>query len=566
MGIFGRIRNYFDTRRRGRLESDLQVISQKKTQFNPTHFRNLDYLDPEREFTLSVQENLLWFQGKARTLSSFYSTFPDYTTNLNYFWATAPANYRKVHSGMPKNIAVKMATILFGNGFTNEITIYKTNEDGTISDVVDEKASAQATDTLEILKDKVDLMSKIENAATTESWSGHVFFKFTINTELSQYPILEIADLRNAGVEKEQGITTKIIFKNYYNQRDKLYVHKEYHYLNEKEEPVIGNELFEIKQSGEVLVNLGTIAQTKGLLPEFTFTGLKGWIAFEKPNKLPNNDFLDSHYGASDFAGAHSSFDALDETLSEIYAEIRNNKTIRYIPETMLKYSGTGDRVAILDAFITNYVKVAGSLEQNAKNEINITQIDDKHESLYSKWKIGVNTVATNAGVNPIALGITGLESIDASEGSQQERNKTTIDTRKKKLRTWRPFLEELELQLLALNSWMQKNYNLEQKGLNRNEIDFANCSINVNFGDYVVNTQEEKLNTWGSALQLGVVSLDTAIEQIWKDDWDESQIQEEINRKKYENGMTLDNPNNLPELTGFEDEADEIEQLQEDE
>ena len=110
-----------------------------------------------------------------------------------------------------------------------------------------------------------------------------------------------------------------------------------------------------------------------------------------------------------------------------------------------------------------------------------------------------MTTVCNNAGINPIALGVTGLESIDSSEGSQQERNKATLETRGDKLESWKPFTENIELQLLALNSWMQRNYpNLNQEGLNKIDIDFSNCNVNVAFGDYIVSTKQELIDLWG--------------------------------------------------------------------
>lgn len=566
MGIFDKMKNYFDTKRQDRLESDLRVIQQRQTGFNPKYFKNLDYMSPDQEFTLNVQENLTWFIGKPRMIRLFYATYPELTQDLNYFWAKAPANYRKVHSGVPKNISRKMSTILFAGGIANDVTIYKVAEDGTISNEIDQNKSSLAVDNLEILKDKVEFMSKIKGGAVIESYSGHLFAKYSVDVELSNYPILEFVDLRNGEVVKERGITKYIIFKNYFDFNKKKYVHKEIHSLNEQDEPVITNKLYEINQYGEKEKPLASLEQTRELLPEFTFTGLNGWIAFEKPNRLPNNDFLDTPYGASDYAGGYSSFDALDETLSEIYAEIRNNKTLRYVPDVFLKYSEEGD-VAKLDEFITNYVKTTSSLAEGTEHKIDITNIEDKQDSLEKKWRIAMTTVCNNAGINPIALGVTGLESIDSSEGSQQERNKATLETRGDKLESWKPFTENIELQLLALNSWMQRNYpNLNQEGLNKIDIDFSNCNVNVAFGDYIVSTKQELIDLWGSAREKGVATLDTSIKKIWEKEWDESQILEEINLLRFEQGMSLDNPSNLPGLDGqvidpiktLEDEADE--------
>ena len=40
-------------------------------------------------------------------------------------------------------------------------------------------------------------------------------------------------------------------------------------------------------------------------------------------------------------------------------------------------------------------------------------------------------------------------------------------------------------------------------------------------------------------------------LKKIWEKEWDESQILEEINLLRFEQGMSLDNPSNLPGLDG---------------
>lgn len=561
-----RIRGYFDKRRQNRLERDLNVILNKEYSFNPKYFKGMkDLIPPEQEFSLSVQENYVWFTGKPRLIRQFYRTYgPICSQDLNFFWAKAPVDWRKVHSGIPKQLSRKMATILFGGGISTEIEIFKVDENGNITSELDKDAIAKVRENLEIYIQECDFITKLKNGATTESWSGHVFYKFSFDLDLSEYAILEVVDLRNAEVVKERGITTSIIFKNYYTIKDKNYILKETYTTEEKTgDAMIVTELFQITEAGEKKVPLNAFPEFADIEEVFIFNGLKGMLAFEKPNKLPNNDFLESPYGASDYAGAHSSFDALDETLSEIYAELRNNKTIRYVPDMFLTIDGKENSVALYDNFITNYVKVGSSLEETAKNEINITTIPDKQESLFSKWKIGVTTVTNNGGISPLTLGVTGLESISSSDTSQRERNKATLETREDKLASWQPFIENMLLKLLAFNSWLQKEHGVQEK-LNRIDVDFDNCNVLVKFGDYIIEPQSTMINVWGGAKSMGVASTRQALKEIHPD-WSDQKIDEELNLIRFELGMSLDNPMNLPELTGFENEEDELEKLEDE-
>jgi hypothetical protein len=80
---------------------------------------------------------------------------------------------------------------------------------------------------------------------------------------------------------------------------------------------------------------------------------------------------------------------------------------------------------------------IEGSLDQSSKNEPIVQQIQDKTASLIEKFKNALVTAINNAGLSPLALGITGLESISAGESSQRERNRVTLETRKDKINNY---------------------------------------------------------------------------------------------------------------------------------
>src|SRR5690554_169546 len=242
-GWVNRRREKKRTKRLNKLEADLNMLSARKIKYNPKYYKQIDTISPEQEFSLNVIENMVWFIGKSRLIRQFYYTNGFYIGDLNYFWMRASAIYRKVHSGLPGLASNKMATILFAGGITNEITIYKTNEDGIKTDKVDIKASKIAKNNLEVLKDKSLFLPRINEGAVTESCFGHLFGKFNYDLTISNYPILEIADIRNADIIKNRGITTGIIFKNYYAVGPKQYVHKETYTTDDNGDAAIINEL-----------------------------------------------------------------------------------------------------------------------------------------------------------------------------------------------------------------------------------------------------------------------------------------------------------------------------------
>jgi hypothetical protein len=275
----------------------------------------------------------------------------------------------------------------------------------------------------------------------------------------------------------------------------------------------------------------------------------------------PSHEFPNTPYGASDYEGAIDSFDALDESYSQLISEIRDNQTLRYIPEDLIprEVSDDGEILEYLldDSFVTNYVKIRGDADQDADNKIDIQYIEDKTESLLAKYRTALTTAINHAGLSPLALGITGLEAVNTSAESQQERNKTTLETRKLKIALWKPHLVKLMTKIIELNSWMQKNTTARQKAFAKIDLDFDNTDISVEFGEYIVEPVGTKINQWGSAKMQKVASTKEAVKNIHPD-WSDEQIIEEVNAIKFEEGVTLDNPLRLTDLNEFLDKEEE--------
>ena len=147
------------------------------------------------------------------------------------------------------------------------------------------------------------------------------------------------------------------------------------------------------------------------------------------------------------------------------------------------------------------------------------------------------------------------------SAESQRERNKTTLDMREGKLALWSTLLKDLILQALKLNVWMRNNtegvkQKQEAEGAFDLDITSANTTIQLSFGEYISEGISQRLATWGGAKAQRVASTEECIRQIHPD-WTKKQVNDEANLIRFEDGMSVDNPSNLPELTG-EDEDEE--------
>lgn len=558
MGLLQKYKDYRDKKRLTRLEGDLKML-RNRISFDPRFAYNVGVLDSSQVYTQRMAEYKIWYSGNKNQLRRLYRDNIQ-EESLNYFWYKAPLNERMIHSGIPGLISTKMATILFGSGFQIKLVVYK--ED---SEEEDEIKSKQAQDLFDNLLTIMKVNERLENGAEHESWGGGIFFKLSHKVALSNYPILEVADVTKAEAIIDRGVLVAIKFKYWYVHKDRRYRIDEIYTTNEDNFATIRYELFELRSNGEERqLPLETIPEGAEIKytadgeqklndnDEFVYTNVKGMLAFYKPNKTPSHEFTDSYFGASDYEGALDSFDALDEAYTALIQELRDNKTIRYFPETMIPKREvilSDGRVIsepmLPNGFVTNYVMVTGDLDQNAKNEIKITQIPDKSESLLIKWRTALTTAINNAGISPLALGITGLEAVNSSAESQQERNKATLETRAKKLKLWTPFMKDLFMQMMILTSWMQQNTNADQDAFAKLDLNFDNLDINITFGDYITPKIEERIETWGSAKTQGVASIETVIDNIHPE-WTEIQKLTEVQRLKFEQNINLDTPDTL--------------------
>lgn len=563
------LKDFFTRRRLNRLQRDLNML-RDTIKFNPYAVAMIDS-ETDKDFSRRITEYRVWSMGNSYVLRRFFVGTLEYRT-CNYFWTRAPLSYRMIHSGLPGLICSKMPRILFGNGIAPTVSVYKDSGE------VDKNKTKAATDYTLQLIDKVKLRDVLTECATNESWGGHSFIKFSFDTDLSNFPIIEAADIMSTEVVKERNETVAIIFKTWYEDKKKGNQQRKYrldeiYTTDATGDAVIRYELYELTTGEEKRVPLNSIPETQKIVEtvngddEVVFTGLKGMLAFEKPNKLPSLEFPHSNYGASDFEGATDSFDAVDEAYSTIINEIRDNRTFRYFAShNFRRDKDTGEILTPDDGFTKNFVLTEGDIDQEQgvnKNRI-VDQIPDKTEEHKAKYLTAVTVALNKAGLSPYSIGITGLESINQSAESQQERNKVTLETRKAKLELWTPYLSKVLSQLLAFNTYLLNTVGVKQDDMPLPDMDITLSTVMIDFGEYLQDTDKDLVDIWGLAKSQGISSTQNAVRELHKS-WSEKQILDETNAILFENGMATDTPNGLPNLTGIEtDEGDDTDETDE--
>lgn len=456
----------------------------------------------DKLMTKRLLENSVWYTGIEQDLRYFYKKeAPKFYRNgeesesLNYFWAkNNDTDFRMIHSGFPQLICEKMVDLIVGNGYKIKV---EGNDEVELQEEMDE-----------ILKDnKANIL--LSKSIEMESWSGGTSWKLSFNPSVSEYPIIEAWQPENYTNRIESGRVVEDIFYTYYEKGNMKYRLSEMYGVDKTKGAYIDYKLEQLQfdtrgqantEPKWIPVPLSELDETSEL-KRLEFIGYFKRLSLYKPNKMPNSEFRYSSLGESDYAGSYGAFDAVDEIVSTWIQEFRDSKLNRYFPEEYMQTNnGTS---SFPSGFKKDHIVYSDTPSENVdKQKIMYEQGDlrtDKHEKSYKIW---VTQILNNAGLSPLTVGITGLESIDSSAESQQEREKVSIRTRNKKIEIWKEFLEDILKTALELRL-MTKN----MTSLNGEEFvvpALPEFDIIASFEDYIVKSKRDRTNEVAEGFGIG--------------------------------------------------------------
>jgi hypothetical protein len=475
----------------------------------------------DKQLTRRFLENGIWYSGDEQALAYFYRRqakkffrYGQKSESLNYFWANTNDNFRKIHSGFPQLISEKMVDLIIGNGYDLHI-------EGKEEEALQEELDNMMRENKHTL-----LMNK---GIETESWSGGVAWKLTRNPLISDYPIIESWQPEHYTNVVVSGRIVEDIFYVYYDKGNSKFrlsemygVDKVGAYIDYKLDRLtfsaLGQEAVKPKWDK---VELSKLEQTKDL-KRISFKGYFRRLSLYKPNKLPNSEFRYSILGESDYSGSYGAFDGIDEILSTWIQEFRDGKLVRYFPEEYMPKNTNGES-QMPDDFKKQHIIYADSPSENVdKQKILYEQgrVDtDKHMNSYKIWVV---QALNNAGLSPLTVGITGLESIDSSAESQQEREKVSIRTRNKKIELWKEFLQDfmqtaLEFHLMTKDMKENKDGEYEIGKV-------PEFKIISTFEDYIIKSKKDRTSEVTEGINV-VWDILTGVQYVHTDKTEKEQL-----------------------------------------
>ena len=446
----------------------------------------------------NVAVNKIWYRGESYELSQLYKQLDD---NQYGFWGSVPTagiEIRKIHTGLPKIMVNLLSSVV-------------------ADDMQDVKFISEADNTLwrDIATENV-FDTLIKTAINKTLYTGDGAFKISIDTDISQLPIIEFFEADRIKVKRKRGRVVEIIFKTAYSKDANTYILYE-HYGK-------GYIRYELKNSFDKDVELATLEQTAGLT-NIEWDGdfmLAEYISFYSSDKFEGR-------GQSVFDAKRDNFDALDETWSQWIDALRAGRTKTYIPENLIPRNPNTGELLKPNAFDNRFIKLAPSMSENNDGKVSTESANIQHDSYLATYITALDLCLQGL-ISPSTLGIDNKK-LDNAE-AQREKEKATLYTRQ-------TIVSKLQRVLPALIQSVFYAY----QTLNKLPLNEVECD--VTFGEYANPSFESQVETVGKAKAQGIMSIEASIDELYGDSRDDEWKKEEVERLKAEQGIVtgMDEP-----------------------
>ena len=439
-------------------------------------------------FASNCVKNLLWYRGDSYELTQFYQNINGGSDGIK-FWAarsTVGREIRKIHTGLPGIIVDRLTDIIITD--FSQITFIK-DTDKKIWDNI-----AKDNNFKKVLKKAVSKMLILGDGA----------FKISLDSKVSQYPIIEFLGADKVDYLYNRGRIHEVVFTTEYSHNNMDYYLKErYGYGYIKYELYRGTD--------EVSVAIDTIPALSGLADvEFDEKLIMAHpIMYGESAKWEGR-------GQSIFEKKTDDFDALDEAWSQWMDALRKGRSKEWIPESILPRNPNTGAIIKPNAFDNSYIAKGDDMSENAQNKIEVTQPAIPHESYLATYVTALDLCLQGL-ISPSTLGID-VKKLDNAE-AQREKEKTTLYTRGN-------IVDILQDQVFDVINISQKKTPTEVK-----------CT--VDFSEYANPSFESQVETVGKAKTQGIMSVEASVEELYGDTKDEEWKKNEVARLKAEQGIS---------------------------
>lgn len=461
----------------------------------------------------AYHEYAAWYSGSVDRLINFYSS------KAGPFWSKEVKNDRMtmLHVPVAGDIASVSSDLLFAEA--PDIKIPQAHQEEAPQDAINTQ------DRLNEIINETDMYSRFLEAGETASALGGVFLKINWDTTYKPYPILSVAQPDNAIPEFKWGFLKRVTF---HKVIDAPSMNDYWRLLEIHELGVIKNQLWRGSRFdlGEQLP-LEARPETRGIKPVIE-TGINELACRYIPNKKPNREWRGSNLGQSDYSGIIGLMDSLDEAYTSWMRDLKLARGRIVVPEYMLDFED-GEPKFDIDKEVFSPLSL-GPASTERQDKIENIQFDiraDEHKSTIENL---LEKIYTMAGYSPQSFGmeINGSGTMTATEIKAKESK--SYKTRNKKSKYMQGGLEEIIHIMLMIDA------NKFDSDIN------PDYRPQVDLREDVKASPMEKADSINKLNQAQAISIDTKV-RLLHNDWNEKQIQAEVNRIKREQGIEVEEP-----------------------
>ena len=499
-------------------------------------------LESNARFEFNLYKNKVFLTGDASAVEKFYKedwgrfqALDKYAIagKNNAFWYNVQYHNARVFFGLIKMINDAFVKLITSGGLEAKVKVQGKNYD---EDTEYDEEQTQRLDDILQFNDFYD--KKWGLAESYQSGLGYVPLKISIDESLSDKPIVEATRPERTEVMEKRGIIQGYKFKRRKQVGDEEYEIQEIVKYGQDEQPLIEYRVLFVDGEDTRDVAIGDLTQdtfealgldmliVDGKLQTVfdDYSELSDLPVILKNNTPHNSMFPTAPFGEPDTQGLDTIEDALSELVSSMVEEIRKGRIKVLISEDLVSKDKNGMSQGF-NEFRMDYEVMDNDANNDTK--IQVVQGTINSEKYLSGLSSLISFACNKANLHPITVGITGVESIDASQESQMEREKVSMRTRETKLKSWRQALKKLFNLLLQTQDIMD--------GKPVQEYD-----ITLNFGNFSNPSQENVINLLSKAVEGSILSTREAQKEYHQNDLTDEEYEINYIRTLIERGDPL--------------------------
>lgn len=475
-----------------------------------------------------IKEWSAWYSGSSEHLLNYYLGYGrQNVTKINKYNLMNKGRFweKDIHDDRSTMLHVPVASDIAS---VSADLLLSEMPDVKVSEAHEENADRTAIDTqdrLDNILSETDFYSRMLEAAETASALSGVFVKIDWETDFRDYPIITVAQPDNVIPEFKWGFLKKLTFCKVIDHPDSnLY----YRYLQVRKKGSIENQLWKgTYTSIGTRIPLNRKEYTADMEDEINHQ-IPDLLARYIPNKKPNRLWRGSDFGQSDLSGIEGLMDAIDETYTNWLRDLRLARGRIIVPDYMLEVDNNGKFNFNIDQEVFTAINQGPSGE----GEMTSVQFDIRSQQHQETAQELLEKCYSQAGYSPASFGMGegGHSNMTATEVKAKESK--SFKTRNKKAMYLQGALEEiLEQMLLVDNKYFNQN-NIETRP-------------QVSLQDSVQTDPMEMADSINKLHQAQALSIDTKVRKLHPN-WNENQIESEVDKIMRENGMAVSEPDDL--------------------